>query len=177
MTDDATHWLDEDEPGWTRVELPFPATSSNFVSGDRTGRRLGVRYFRRDADGAVMMKVRCGPDAQGPPAHAHGGSMAALLDEAMGAAAWLSGHPVLAAELNIVFKRMLPLETACVAEAEVVEVDARKIRARAVLRDPEGEVVYCTGTALLIELDEGQLRELAELIERMPGRPDQDTGA
>ncbi len=170
MTTDAARWLDIAEPGWTRVELPFPATSSNFVSGDVTERRLGVRYYRRDADDVLMMKVRCGPDAQGPPGHAHGGSMAALLDEAMGAAAWLSGHPVLAAELNISFKRMLPLKTACVVKAEVVEIDGRKIHARAELRDPAGEVVYCTGRALLIELNESQLAELATLIKRMHPR-------
>ncbi|MBC8423564.1 PaaI family thioesterase [bacterium] len=166
MTDDAARWLDTTEPGWTRVDLPFPATSSRFVSEDETGRRLSVRFFRRD-DGTVRVKVLCGPEASGPPGHAHGGCMAALLDEAMGAAAWMSGHPVLAAELNVTFKRMMPLETPCVVEAEVVAVENRKVRARSVLRDPAGEVVYCTATALLIELDERQLLELAELTRRM----------
>ncbi|MBU0742679.1 PaaI family thioesterase [bacterium] len=184
MTNDATRWLDITEPGWTRVELPFPSTSSRFVTGDTTGRRLSVRFYRRDADGALMLKARCGPDAQGPPGHAHGGSMAALLDEAMGAAAWLSGHPVLAAELNVTFKRMLPLETACVVEAEVVEVDDRKIHASSVLRDPAGGIVYCTGRALLIELDERQLADLATLTMEMldrerreAGEPDQGKGS
>lgn len=174
MTDETIGWLDEDEPGWTRAEPPFPATSSSYVSGDRSGRRLSVRFFRRDADGVLMMKVVCGPDTQGPPGHAHGGSMAALLDEAMGAAAWFSGHPVLAAELNITFKRMLPLETPCVVEAEVLSVEGRKIHARSELRDPAGETVYCTGQALLIELNETQLMDLAELTRRMADRIDQN---
>jgi len=166
MNEDHARWLDAADPGWTRVDLPFPATSSRFVSEDETGRRLAVRFFRRDDDGAVRVKVLCGPEASGPPGHAHGGCMAALLDEAMGAAAWLSGHPVLAAELSVSFKRMLPLETPCVVEAEVVEVEDRKVHARAVLSDPAGDIVYCTGRALLIELDEQQLQELAALTLR-----------
>ena len=37
---------------------------------------------------------------QGPPGHADGGSLAAVLDEAMGAAVWLAGHSVVAAHLS-----------------------------------------------------------------------------
>ena len=174
MTDETMRWLDEDEPGWTKIDLPFPATSSSFVSGDQTRRRLSVRFFLRDTDSVLMMKVVCGPDAQGPPEHAHGGCMAAVLDEAMGAAAWLSGHPVVAAELNITFKRMLPLKTPCVVEAEVVSVAERKVRARSELRDPTGEIVYSTGEALLIRLNDEQLMDLAALTKRQIERRDQN---
>jgi len=172
MTHEDSRWLDTPENGWTRIDLPYPIKSSNFVSDDKTGRRLTVRFYRYDDDGTLRVKVICGQETQGPPAHAHGGCVAALLDEAMGAAAWLAGHPVLAAELNVTFKRMLPLETPCVVEAEVVEIENRKIHARAVLRDSTGEIVYSTGRALLIEMDEQQLGELETLIRQMPGTDD-----
>lgn len=85
----------------------------SFVSGDPFGNRIRVRYFKRERDGALVGKVWFGPGAEGPPGHAHGGSMAAVLDEALGAAAWMSGHPVVAAKLVTVFRRMLPLGTSC----------------------------------------------------------------
>ena len=44
-----------------------------------------------------------GPPIEGPPGHAHGGSMAAVLDEAMGAAAWMEGHLVVAVRLATSF--------------------------------------------------------------------------
>ena len=104
-------WLQQAQPGWTAVEFPHEIVQDNFVSGDTNGRRLTVRYFRSDAEACLVAKVLFGPEAQGPPGHAHGGSMAALLDELMGGAAWMSGHMVVSAELTIRFKTMLPLRS------------------------------------------------------------------
>ena len=48
-----------------------------------------IHYFRTGPDRSLRAKVLFGPGTQGPPGHAHGGSMAAVLDEAMGGAAWM----------------------------------------------------------------------------------------
>ena len=81
------------EVGWTPIDpLGSVGTGRSFVSGEPDGDRLRVCYYRRDRDGALVGKIWFGPGAEGPPGHAHGGSMAAVLDEAMGAGAWLAGH-------------------------------------------------------------------------------------
>ena len=103
-------WLETADAGWAPVDMPAEVMEDSFVSGDRSGRRLTLRYYTHD-DGSMMAKVLLGPGAQGPPGHAHGGSMASLLDETMGGAAWMSGYMVVAAELNVTFKKMLPLGT------------------------------------------------------------------
>lgn len=84
--DDTDAWLDQPEAGWTPVTPTQAVSAGTFVSGDPGGNRLRVRYFRRDNDGALLAKVWFGPGTQGPPGHAHGGSMASILDEAMAAA-------------------------------------------------------------------------------------------
>lgn len=132
--------LGTSEPGWDPLEPLAPQSMRSFVSGDPSGQRLRVRYFRRGDDGALVGRVWFGPDAQGPPGHAHGGSMAAVLDEAMGAGAWLAGHTVVAARIGVSFRAMLPLGTIALVETWVESVDGRKVTTRGRLSGPGGDV-------------------------------------
>ena len=65
-------WLETADAGWAPVDMPAEVMEDSFVSGDRSGRRLTLRYYTHD-DGSMMAKVLLGPGAQGPPGHAHGG--------------------------------------------------------------------------------------------------------
>lgn len=122
-----------------------------FVSGDPEGDRLRVRYFLRDSDRALVGKVWFGPGCEGPPGHAHGGSIAALLDEVMGLAGWVAGHMVVAAQVTINFREMLPLGTEATFEACVDEVAGRKVITRSRLYGP-GDVTFGDGTGLFLML-------------------------
>ena len=126
------------EPGWSPLLGILPAsTGARFVSKDDSGQRLRVRYYRRDADGALMGKVWFGPGTEGPPGHAHGGAMAAVLDEAMGYGAWISGHAVVAARITVEFKTLLPLGAEVLLEAWVERSEGRKVHMRAHLLGPD----------------------------------------
>lgn len=161
MTDESEAGLNQDssgrsaqasEVGWTPIEpLESIGTGRSFVSGEPNGDRLRVRYYRRDRDGALVGKVWFGPGAEGPPGHAHGGSMAAVLDEAMGAGAWLAGHAVVAANLTVNFRRMLSLENEVLLETWVERVDGKKVMTRGRLVDRDGEV-YAEGEGLFISI-------------------------
>lgn len=171
------------EPGWTPVK-PFRLEGGrgSFVSGDPEGDRLRVAYFQRDADGRLVGRAWFGPGAQGPPGHAHGGSIAAVLDEAMGAAAWLSGHLVVAARLDTNFRKMLPLGTDATMEAWIVGVEGKKVSAHGRLLAADG-TVFAEADGLFIELDPERFRPMLEkaaadrgvsveeLLARLPGRP------
>ena len=161
MTEDLKQWLETAEPGCRPADLAFLALEDTFVSGDLSGHRLSVRYYQRDDDLALRAKVIFGPGTQGPPDHAHGGSMAAMLDEAMGGAAWMAGHPVVAANLNIAFRRMLPLNTPCFVEAQVNSVEGRKVGTRGSIVSRDGGTVFSEGEALFITLDESSISHLS----------------
>lgn len=118
-----------------------------------------MRLYVREADGALVGRVWFGPGAQGPPGHAHGGSMAAVLDEALGSACWVAGYPVVAAELNTSFRKMLPLGRVLSVEAWVEQIDGRKIHPRGRLVDDEG-TVYSEATGLFITLGLEQFNAL-----------------
>ena len=132
----------------------------SYVSGEAGGRRLRVRYFRRVSDGALVGRVWFGPGTQGPPGHAHGGATAALLDEAMGFCCWLAGHRVVAAHLEIDFRRMIPLGAVATLEAAVEEVEGRKVRPRARLL-LAGGAIAAESTGVFLELAADQLELLA----------------
>ena len=161
LSDDDLKWLKVSKEGWSLVHPPHSMMRDSFVSGDTSGRRLSIRYFRDNADRSLRAKVLFGPGTQGPPGHAHGGSMAAVLDEAMGGAAWMQGHPVVAAELTTRFKTMLPLGTRCVVEACVSSVEGRKVRVTGRIMSDDDGTTYAEGDALFVLVDSRKFGELA----------------
>jgi len=169
MSSELSQWLNEEERGWQRVTLHHMVTKDNFVSGDLEGNRLRIRYFL-DEDRQLREKVWFGPGTQGPPGHVHGGSLAAVLDEAMGGAAWLAGHMVVAAQITVSYKEMLPLETCCLVESRVANVDGRKVRTEAEVMDRNGKV-FSTATGLFITLDASKFGDMAERVKGLLGDP------
>lgn len=64
---------------------------------------------------------------QGPPGHAHGGASAAILDEAMGLVVWAAGHKVAAVNLEINYRKPLPLNQLLTLKAHITQMNKRKI--------------------------------------------------
>ena len=140
-------------PDWAPLEpLRLEGGRGSFVSGDPEGETLRVAYFRRVSDGRLVGRAWFGPGSAGPPGHAHGGSMAAVLDEAMGAAAWAAGHIAVAASLRTDFRALLPLGTDALLEAWVERREGRKVWTAGFLRGDDG-TVFAEATALFIRLD------------------------
>ena len=147
-------------PGWSEfLAAQGMGGPRSFVSGDPHGDRLRAHYYRRDQDNAWVGKVWFGPGAEGPPEHAHGGSTAAVLDEAMGGAVWMSGHLAVAAQLTLHYRKMLPLGTVAVVEASVSSVEGRKVHARGKINGPDGQL-FCEAEGIFIKLDKSQLDEI-----------------
>lgn len=156
---------------WTPL-APFGAVGAtmSFVSSEPNGDRLRVHYFRRATDGALVGTAWFGPAAEGPPGHAHGGSIAAVLDEAMGLGAWIAGHAVVAAKISVAFRRMLPLGTEARFAAVVERIEGRKIHVRGRLHGAD-DSTYAESEGLFIEIGADRFDELAELASsRSPGR-------
>lgn len=151
------------EPGWVPVE-PFPSPQDTFLAG---GDGVRIAYFRRPHERTLFAKAWFGKKTMGPPGHVHGGAMAATLDEAMGAAAWMNDLQCVAAAIKISFLSMLPIESETIVEAHIDRVEGRKIHLRSTLTDLSGKVV-AEGTGLFIVLREDQLRALEPPIVERP---------
>lgn len=162
----------EAEPGWTTVEpLRIEGGRGSFVTGQPEGDRLRVAYFQR-GDDHLVGRAWFGAAAVGPPGHAHGGAVAAVLDEAMGAAAWLAGYVVVAVHLEVDFRDMLPLGTDARFDAWVEGVDGRKVSCRGRLFGDGAE--YAESSGLFLTLPEDRFRALLDEVARAMGTtPDQ----
>ncbi len=167
--DDSPPELDVEESGCVPLDLSG-ASSRSFVSGDPNGSRLRVRYFR-GSEGGLLARIWFGPGTEGPPGMAHGGSIAAALDETMGFAAWIAGHAVVAASISIDFARMVPLCAVVRVVADVASADGRKITTRACMTALDG-TVHARATGLFIELDSRQLERWGEEAERFRFKED-----
>ena len=143
------------EPGWVPV-VPFPSPQDTFLAD---GDRVRLAYFRKPDESTLYAKAWFGKKTMGPPGHVHGGAMAATLDEAMGAAAWMHEHHCVAATITISFLSMVPIESETIVEARIDRVDGRKIHLRAVLKDLAGKSV-AEGTGLFIVLRDEVLKNL-----------------
>jgi acyl-coenzyme A thioesterase PaaI-like protein len=143
------------EPGWEPV-VPFPSPEGTFL---HEGDRVRIAYFRRPNEPQLFAKAWFGARTMGPPGHVHGGAMAATLDEAMGAAAWMNNHPCVAATITISFLAMLPIDTETIVEARIDRVEGRKIHLSSTLTGPSGRIV-AQGTALFIVLKDEQRASL-----------------
>lgn len=122
---------------------PFPPGSEgrSFASGDQSPDRIRLAFFRAEGDHRLHARVWLGPRAEGPPGHAHGGAIGAVLDEAMGGACWMHGHMVVAARFSVDFRAPVRLAFEGTAESWIERVEGRKIYVRACLRAAGGTVV------------------------------------
>ncbi|PLX74699.1 MAG: PaaI family thioesterase [Desulfuromonas sp.] len=139
------------ETGWEPFDAPsLVGNSLRFVSGEPEGDRFRVKYFK-DKKKQLIARAWFGPETEGPPDHAHGGAMAAVLDEVLGLAAWAAGHPIVVGNLNIHFRQLLPLETVMQVESEIVKVEGRKVKVHGRIVDADG-TLYAEADCLCINI-------------------------
>lgn len=127
------------------------AGGSRFIRGEQPG-GFGAKMMW-DPAGTMIAHITTDLSKEGPPGHVHGGALATMLDEVMGAAAWASGYKVLAANLNINFKLPVPLSVPLVVRGWVDRQEGRKVFALSELLLPDGKVAT-SGSGLFIESPE-----------------------
>ena len=152
------------EPLDLLISGPRPA---KYVAGEPDGDRIRVRYFWSDADKTLKGRVWFGQGAEGPPGYAHGGSIAALLDEVMGISGWASGWKVVAAEISVRFNRPTNLGAVHTFEGQVTNVDGRRITCESTLWSSSGDVL-ATSSGTFMEMRPEMLDKLRENLTEVP---------
>jgi uncharacterized protein (TIGR00369 family) len=131
-----------------REKLPYHGPC--FICGPDNPEGMGLDWYA--SEGRIHSTVTFTEAHQGPRNHAHGGAAAAVLDEAMGAAVWKAGHQVLAANLNVDFRRPVPLGSEVRVEAWMEGVSGRKAFARAQLVLPDTGAVLVEARGLFVSV-------------------------
>jgi len=120
--------------------MDLPAHNDCYGCGKPGDGRIDINYRWDESTSRIGGTVTFGPMAQGPPGHVHGGGLATVLDEAMGAAAWLSGHTCVAVSITINYREMVPLGSELRIQAWVDKVEGRKVYAAGSLANLQGAV-------------------------------------
>jgi acyl-coenzyme A thioesterase PaaI-like protein len=133
----------------------------SFVSGEPDAQRIRIEYYLRQRDNHLIAHACFGKKAEGPPGFAHGGSQAAVLDEAMGATPWANHLSVVAAQITIRFKNMLPLQTYVQVECRISKILGRKVFTSGEISDGKG-TIYSTGEGVYIVLPIERFQNIPE---------------
>jgi acyl-coenzyme A thioesterase PaaI-like protein len=80
-------------------------------------------------DGSVMSELTMRAIHEGPAGFVHGGWVAALLDQLLGSANIVSGHPAMTGELKIRYRSGTPYGVPLVLRARTDSVDGRRVHA------------------------------------------------
>jgi len=107
---------------------------------------LRVRNFR--SDGEVLSPIVIPRRFEGPPAGAHGGIVAAYLDEVLaGAALAHTGRPHVTGELTVRYLKLTPLDRPILGRSRAVKEATKYVDVEGSLEDLETGEVFARATA------------------------------
>ncbi|XP_055971753.1 acyl-coenzyme A thioesterase THEM4 [Sorex fumeus] len=116
---------------------------------------LGFEYvmFYKEAEKRTVCLFQGGPYLQGAPGFLHGGSIASMIDGTVGTSALMTGGIVMTANLNINYKKPIPLLTTVVINSQVDKIEGRKIFVSCTVHSADEKTLYTEATSLFIKLD------------------------
>ncbi|XP_032949470.1 acyl-coenzyme A thioesterase THEM4 isoform X2 [Rhinolophus ferrumequinum] len=119
---------------------------------------LGFEYvmFYNDAENRTICFFQGGPYLQGAPGFLHGGAISTMIDATLGTSAMIAVGIVMTANLNITFKRPIPLGSAVVINSQVDKIEGRKVFVSCNVRSADEKTVYTEATSLFIKLEPGK---------------------
>ncbi|XP_040854988.1 acyl-coenzyme A thioesterase THEM5 [Ochotona curzoniae] len=93
-----------------------------------------------------------GPFLEGPPGFAHGGSLAAMMDETYSKTAYLAGEGLFTLTLNIKFKHLIPVGSLAVLNVEVDKIEDQKLYLSCVTQSQDQQTLYAKSSSVFIRL-------------------------
>ncbi|MFV0316141.1 MAG: PaaI family thioesterase [Microthrixaceae bacterium] len=124
---------------------------------------LVLEHDPADRD-AITGRVNFGPAYEGPPGCVHGGYVAAVFDELLGAAQSLSGTQGMTARLEVDYRSPTPLGEELVMRGWVDRTEGRKIWARGTLS--AGDRLCAQSEGLFLAIREGIFEDLLAARDR-----------
>lgn len=141
--------------------INIPNQFSKFLANFKKEQNLDLQYDSEENQFLVHFFPEL--SVEGPPGHVHGGYIATMMDEAMGACAWLSGETVLAAKLEVSYRSSVPLNQQHIVKAQITRKEKRRIYIKAELSNAENKLL-CKGTGIFIRIDMSRFKDIPPLF-------------
>jgi acyl-coenzyme A thioesterase PaaI-like protein len=123
-----------------------------FGCGPQNEIGLRLKFVLDEERQRFVCRFRLKGNFVGPPAHAHGGIIATILDEAMGKVNKLHNIVCLTSTMDVTYLKPVPLFKPLVVEGWEQRVRGREHYRSAEIRNSEGEVL-ATSKGKFIEID------------------------
>lgn len=119
-----------------------PNSRMCFACGLENPAGLHLHFYDNGTD-EVVADLTIGPDHQGYPGIAHGGIVAAILDEVGGRTMMIGDHSrfFMTAKMELKYRQPVPVGTPLRAVGRVVKQRGRLATSHAEIRSPEGDVL------------------------------------
>lgn len=123
------------------------------VCGSRSVSSPMLEPFRLQPHDVVGARVRFDERHQGAPMYAHGGMVAAVLDDACGYVSFVVTRMFVTAHLEIDYRRPVVLGEEYAVRAWCGDIDGRKVTMHAELVDGDGPVAQARGLFVTVDLE------------------------
>lgn len=123
------------------MENKQPGSKNCFVCGRENPAGLKLEFYS-PSPGHSRAEINLPHKYEGYPGIVHGGVIAAILDETGGRAYMDDQHPfMVTAQLNVRYRKPVPIETPLIVHGEAVERKGRVSKAHSEIRSIAGEVL------------------------------------
>jgi len=112
-----------------------------FACGPDNAQGMRLKFSVHENDSVARGTFVLAGRYQGPPSFAHGGIIAAVVDEAMGKLSRLEGVVALTAELSVEYLHPVPLGRKILVEARPVKQMGRNYWRECTIRDARGKLL------------------------------------
>lgn len=143
--------------------FPFAAARGAFAGMTGTEGRIMLKYYRRHDD-SLVATAQFGPLSEGAPGLVHGGAILTALDEALGAAAWLMGRPVMTARLTTEFRKGVPLGATMLVETRFIRERHRLVLLEGTLSDASDNIYAYADGRFMVLAEADQKRILGRVL-------------
>lgn len=134
-----------------------------FACGKNNPEGMRLKFSYDEERDCFVCRFRLGKRYTGPPAHAHGGIIATILDEAMGKVNKLRHVVALTSQITVDYLKPVPLNKPLRVESREVRVRGRQHINMAEILNQKGEVL-ARGKGLFIAIDPHKM--FAKFVDR-----------
>ncbi|XP_077012098.1 acyl-coenzyme A thioesterase THEM4 [Tamandua tetradactyla] len=116
---------------------------------------LGFEYvmFHNEDEKRTVCLFQGGPYLQGVPGFLHGGAIATMIDTTLGMCVFAAEGVAMTANLNINYRRPIPICSVVVINSQIDKVEERKISVSCSIQSSDEKTIYSEATGVFVKLD------------------------
>lgn len=136
-----------------KLEVKRFSQAQYFTRSYKEGMGFEFVMFYNDAEKRTVCIFQGGPSLQGVPGFLHGGAISTMIDATVGTSAMIALGFVMTANLNINFKRPIPIGSVVVINSQVDKIEGRKVFVSCDVRSADENTLHSDATSLFIKLE------------------------